>query len=120
MTFDIEGPGETPGTELFRSDNAVFYLADPIRGMLGFARDGYLCTFGYKVEPGRRMTIGIGGDNRTTHLLIDGRIVEELPIRDVFYNEGKSRMRNVRTLVFPLERAGRFRSRITDLKIYQQ
>lgn len=120
VTFDIEGPGETPGTELFRSDNAVFYLADPIRGMLGFARDGYLCTFGYKVEPGRRMTIGIGGDNRTTHLLIDGRIVEELPIRDVFYNEGKSRMRNVRTLVFPLERAGRFRSRITDLKIYQQ
>ncbi|MDE6624446.1 MAG: family 20 glycosylhydrolase [Alistipes sp.] len=120
VTFDIEGADETPGTELFRSDNAVFYLADPIRGMLGFARDGYLCTFSYKIEPGRRMTIGIGGDNRATRLLIDGKVVEELNIRDLFYDEGKSKMRDVRTLVFPLERAGRFRSRITDLKIYQQ
>ena len=41
VTFDVEGAAETPGTELFRSPDAVFYLSDPIRGMLGFARDGF-------------------------------------------------------------------------------
>jgi hexosaminidase len=34
--------------------------------------------------------------------------------------EGKSRMRNVRTLVFPLEKAGNFQSKITNLKVEQK
>ena len=42
VSFDITGAKESEGTELFRSPNAVFYLSDPIRGMMGFARDGYL------------------------------------------------------------------------------
>ena len=48
VSFDITGAKESEGTELFRSPNAVFYLSDPIRGMMGFARDGYLNTFPYK------------------------------------------------------------------------
>ena len=35
VTFDIDGANEAKGTELFRSPDAVFYLSDPIRGMLG-------------------------------------------------------------------------------------
>lgn len=54
VSFDITGAPEKSGTELFRSPNAVFYLADPIRGMMGFARDGYLNTFPYKVNPERK------------------------------------------------------------------
>ena len=45
VSFDITGAKESEGTELFRSPNAVFYLSDPIRGMMGFARDGYLTSF---------------------------------------------------------------------------
>lgn len=56
VSFDITGAPEKSGTELFRSPNAVFYLADPIRGMMGFARDGYLNTFPYKVNPGEKAT----------------------------------------------------------------
>ena len=73
MTFDVEGAAETLGTELFRSPDAVFYLSDPIRGMLGFARDGYLNTFSYNIQPGQRLNIGIEGDNKATRLFINGK-----------------------------------------------
>ena len=45
ITFDMEAANENYGTELFRSPNAVFYLADPVKGMFGFSRDGYMNTF---------------------------------------------------------------------------
>lgn len=38
ITFDMEAANENYGTELFRSPNAVFYLADPVKGMFGFSR----------------------------------------------------------------------------------
>ena len=121
VSFDIDGPKEAMGTELFRSQDAVFYLSDPISGMLGFARDGYLNTFTYNVQPGQRMNIAIEGDNKATRLFINGKQVEELNIQERWMDkEGKSRMRNVRTLVFPLEKAGNFQSKITNLKVEQK
>ena len=78
VSFDITGAPEKSGTELFRSPNAVFYLADPIRGMMGFARDGYLNTFPYKVNPGEKATIQIEGDHRSTTLRVNGKVVEEM------------------------------------------
>jgi hexosaminidase len=109
------------GTELFRSKDAVFYLSDPISGMLGYARDGYLNTFTYNVQPGQRMNIAIEGDNKATRLFINGKLVEELNILERWMDkEGKTRIRNVRTLVFPLEKAGNFKSKITNLKVEQK
>ncbi|MEG0887030.1 MAG: family 20 glycosylhydrolase [Bacteroides sp.] len=118
VNFDLEGANETPGTELFRSPTAVFYLSDPISGMLGFARDGYLNTFNYRVRKGENVRIGISGDNSSTRLLINDKVVEELNTQKRFYNGGKDSMKYVRTLVFPLEKSGTFNSRITNLKVY--
>ena len=121
VSFDVEGQAEERGTELFRSRDAVFYLSDPIRGMLGFARDGYLNTFTYPVQAGKRMNIAIEGNNHSTRLYIDGKLVEELNTQTRYFNkEGKSKMKNVRTLVFPLQQAGHFKSTVTGLKVYQQ
>ena len=121
VEFEIDGAQEAMGTELFRSKDAVFYLADPIQGMLGYARDGYLNTFTYKVQPGQKMKIAIEGDNKATRLFINGKQVEELNIQERWMDkEGKTRIRNVRTLVFPLEKAGDFKSKITNLKVYQK
>ena len=121
VEFDIEGAKETMGTELFRSKDAVFYLSDPIKGMLGYARDGYLNTFTYNVQPGQRMKIAIEGDNKATRLFINDKQVEELNILEHWMDkEGKTRIRNVRTLVFPLEKAGDFKSKITNLKVFQK
>ena len=120
VSFDIKGADEAKGTELFRSPDAVFYLSDPISGMLGFARDGYLNTFNYRIMPGEHATVGISGDNRVTRLHINGKIVEELNIQKRFYNGGKDSMNYVRTLVFPLQETGNFKSQITNLKVYRQ
>ena len=121
VEFDVDGAQEAMGTELFRSKDAVFYLADPIQGMLGYARDGYLNTFTYKVQPGQKMKIAIEGDNKATRLFINGKQVEELNIQERWMDkEGKTRIRNVRTLVFPLEKAGNFQSKITNLKVWQK
>ena len=118
VSFDVDGAVEEKGTELFRSPNAVFYLSDPIKGMLGFARDGYLNTFNYKVMPGEHVTVGISGDNRVTRLHINGKMIEELNIQKLYFNaNAKDSMSYVRTLVFPLEKAGNFKSKVTNLKV---
>lgn len=118
VSFDITGAEENKGTELFRSPNAVFYLSDPIQGMMGFARDGYLNTFPYKVNPGEKATIQIEGNNRSTTLRVNGKVVEEMNTQKLYFNAGKDSMSYVRTLVFPLEKAGNFNSKVQNLKVY--
>ena len=118
VSFDITGAKESEGTELFRSPNAVFYLSDPIRGMMGFARDGYLNTFPYKVNPGEKATIQIEGDNCSTTLRVNGKVVDEMNTQNIYFNAGKDSMNYVRTLVFPLEKAGNFNSKVQNLKVY--
>ena len=118
VSFYITGAKESEGTELFRSPNAVFYLSDPIRGMMGFARDGYLNTFPYKVNPGEKATIQIEGDNCSTTLRVNGKVVDEMNTQKLYFNAGKDSMNYVRTLVFPLEKAGNFNSKVQNLKVY--
>ena len=118
VSFDITGAKESEGTELFRSPNAVFYLSDPLRGMMGFARDGYLNTFPYKVNPGEKATIQIEGNNCSTTLRVNGKVVDEMNTQKLYFNAGKDSMNYVRTLVFPLEKAGNFNSKVQNLKVY--
>lgn len=118
VSFTVEGAAEKPGTELFRSEDAVFYLSDPVSGMMGFARDGYLNTFRYSIQDGDRLEVTVKGDNRSTTLIINGRVIDHLETEKRWHNEGESVMYYVPTLVFPLQQAGDFHSRITNLKVY--
>lgn len=120
VTFDMEALPEACGTELFRSPNAVFYLSDPAAGLFGFARDGYLNTFNFRPYPGEKLNIKIMGDNASTSLFVNGKLVEKMDIQRRVFNEGKDKMNYVRTLVFPLEKAGMFKSKIKNLKVYNQ
>ena len=140
VEFGIEGADEAKGTPLFTSDNATFYLADPEDGCLGFEREGYLNKFKYKVEPGKKVTIAITGDNKKTCLYVDGKLREELGPLTIYAMQQKDRtsfqntdptawqpvmynptakMHYQRTLVFPLQKAGSFKSKITDVKVVQ-
>lgn len=120
VSFEMEGADEAMGTELFRSPNAVFYLADPIRGMFGFSRDGYLNTFHFRIRPGEKVKVEIAGDNRSTRFYLNGKLMETLDKQTLYFNESKDKMSYVRTLVFPLDKAGNFKSRITNFKVYQE
>lgn len=119
ITFDVEASEEDFGTELFRSPNAVFYLSDPIKGMFGFARDGYLNTFDFRPYPKEKFTVTIMGDNVSTSLFINNKLIERMDVEKRYLNGGIEEKNNfIRTLVFPLETAGNFKSKITNLKIY--
>lgn len=120
VTFDLEAEPENNGTVLFRSPYAVFYLSDPISGLFGFARDGYLNTFNFRPYPGEKINVKVQGDNVSTSLFIDGKLIEKMDIQKRYFNAGKDSMNYVRTLVFPLEKAGAFKSRITNLKVYNE
>lgn len=138
VSFDIEGAAEEKGTELLRSKNAVFYLADPREGKLGFARDGYLNTFNYRIPKGEKVSISIQGNNKMTRLLVNGKVKEELGPKTIYvvkpgdrtkfqFEEGttwetdmyipSNQMYYQRTLVFPLRKAGNFKSKITNVEI---
>lgn len=117
VSFDIKAEAEEKGTELFRSPDAVFYLSDPASGKLGFIRDGYLNTFNYQFYPEETASVTITGDEKSTRLYIDGKLKEDLTIRKQYFNGGKDSMNYVRTLVFPLEKAGNFKSSIRNLEV---
>ena len=106
ISFTIDWAKETPGTVLCRSERSTFYLSDPIRGMLGFSRDGYLFNFKYCGKPGKRETLRLEGDNEGISLYADGKLVERLK-PDVGYrsNEKKTTYKIMRTLVFPLQQS---------------
>lgn len=120
VTFDLEAVSEDYGTALFCSPNAVFYLSDPVSGMFGFARDGYLNTFNFRPYPGEKINVKVQGDNVSTSLFINGKLIEKMDIQKRCFNAGKDSMNYVRTLVFPLEKAGDFKSCITNLKVYNE
>lgn len=138
VTFTVDGKQEANGTELFRSANAVVYLADPDQGKLGFERDGYRNLFNYRIPAGERHTITIEGTNKMTRLLVDGAVKEELGPKTLYVMRDQDRAHYQvkgtytyepvvyqptdqiyyqRTLVFPLRKAGNFKSTITNLKV---
>ena len=118
VSFDVEFAAEKNGTVLFESRDAVFYLADPVQGKLGFSRDGYLNTFNFKFYPGEKASITVSGNERETKLFVNGNLVETLDKQTIYHNEGgKDKMYYVRTLVFPLEKAGNFTSKVTNLEV---
>ena len=109
--------------------------------MLGFAREGYLNKFNYKIEKGKKVAIAITGDNKKTCLYVDGKLRQELdPLtiyamqdkdlttfqksdatawQPVMYNPS-AKMHYQRTLVFPLQKAGEFKSTVTGVKVKQE
>lgn len=118
VTFDIDAVKEAPGTVLLSSPNATLYIADPLKGLLGYASDGYLNTFNFAPYPGEKLNIAIEGDNKSTSLFVNGKLVETLDPDTRWFNEGKAKQHFLRTLVFPLQKAGDFKSRISNLKVY--
>ncbi len=120
VSFTLDAANEALGTVLLSSSRSTFYLSDPVGGFLGFSRDGYLYTFKYKIHPGTSHTYTIEGDNKATRLFIDGKQVEELNTEPRWYaKDGKGRMFIVKTLVFPLQKSGNFKSKVSNLKVEQ-
>ena len=116
VSFHIEGAKEARGTMLFSNNDTEFYLSSPIDGRMAFVRDGYLNTFNYYVEQGKSADIRIECTNVSTRLYVDGQLKDELKRAKRWASE-KTSYDYVPTLFFPLEKAGNFKSRITELEV---
>jgi len=138
VSFTIEGKEETKGTELFRSSSAVVYLSDPDQGKLAFEHEGYRNLFNYRIPVGEKHTLTIEGTNKVTRLLVDGQLKEELGPKTLYVMRDQDRAHYQvkgtytyepvvyqptdqiyyqRTLVFPLRKAGQFKSSVTALTV---
>lgn len=138
VSFTIEGKEETKGTELFRSSSAVVYLSDPDQGKLAFEHEGYRNFFNYRIPVGEKHTLTIEGTNKATRLLVDGQLKEELGPKTLYVMRDQDRAHYQvkgtytyepvvyqptdqiyyqRTLVFPLRKAGQFKSSVTALTV---
>ena len=116
VSFSLDGAKEQPGTKLFSNSITDFYLASPTDGRMAFVRDGYLNTFNYFVEEGKQVDIRIECTNTATRLYVDGQLKDELK-RVKRWASDKVSYDYVPTLCFPLEQAGNFKSKVTDLKV---
>jgi hexosaminidase len=119
VEFDIEGASEpeAKGTVLFESPNATLWLSDPVSGNMAFSREEHLYTFRQNLLPGEKLHVKITGTNKTTTLWVNGKLVDDMNVRWVSYNGGRNKMAEVRTLVFPLQKAGNFNATVTNLKV---
>lgn len=127
VEFDIEGAAEEKGTKLFESPNAVFWLSDPVSGRMAFSREEDLFTFRQNILPGEKLHVKITGNNKGTKLYVNGKLIDDMNIRwhSYFVRNEKGeltptsgfKLAQVRTLVFPLQKAGKFNSKITNLRV---
>ena len=118
VSFTVEAVKEQKGTVLFSDGVSTVYLCDPIEGKIGFSRDGYLNTFNYSLFPGEKARITISGDKNETKLYVNGKLIETLAKRTLYFNEGgKDKMYYTSTLVFPLAEAGNFKSKVSNLVV---
>ncbi len=116
VEFDLEAVEEAKGTVLLQSPNAKLYIADPVNGRMAYERDGYLFTFNFAPYNGEKAKVCIEGNNKATYLYINGKLAEARDGR-TFFNEGKTRIKTLETLVLPLQATGDFKSKVTNFNL---
>ncbi len=117
VSFDIDGAVEEKGTVLFKSPNATFWLSNPITGTLGYSRDDKLYYLRYDVRPGEKANIKIEGDKDALRFYLNGKLIDDMNLRWWRQNENSRKIAEQRTLVFPLSKAGNYKSKITNLSV---
>lgn len=138
VAFDVDCQHEEKGTIFTTSENSTFFFSDPKQGKLAFARDGYLNCFDYCMPKQGKVNIRINMTNRETHLYVNGKHCETLGPQKVWaiYPENKlttmqdtafvpivylpterNAMFYQRTLFFPLEKTGNYKSKVSNLII---
>ena len=116
ISFHIDCAKEDRGTLLFSNKVTEFYLSSPIDGRMAFVRDGYLNTFDYYVEEGKSADIRIECTNSATRLYVNGKLQDELKREKRWITE-KKQYDYIPTLYFPLQQAGDFKSKVSNLKV---
>lgn len=127
VEFDITGAAEAKGTKLFESPYATFWLSDPVTGNMGYSREDKLYTYRQNILPGEKLHVKITGNNAGTKLYVNDKLVDDMNVLWFKYSRPNAEGRLqpvggyehslVRTLVFPLDKAGDFKSKVTNFRV---
>ena len=102
---------------LFESPDAVFWLSNPVPGTLGYSRDDKLYYLRHDVRTGEKSHVRIEGDKDALRFYLNGKLVDNMNLRWWRQNENSRKIAEQRTLVFPLQKSGDYKSKITNLKV---
>jgi hexosaminidase len=69
------------------------------------------------VRPGEKSHVKIQGDKDALRFYLDGKLVDDMNLRWWRQNENSRKIAEQRTLVFPLQKTGDFRSKISNLRV---
>ena len=118
---------QAKGTKLFESPYATFWLSDPVTGNMGYSREDKLYTYRQNILPGEKLHIKITGNNAGTKLYVNDKLVDDMNVLWFKYSRPNAEGRLqpvggyesslVRTLVFPLDKAGDFKSKVTNFRV---
>lgn len=136
VSVQVECAPESKGTVLLSNDRATFYLSDPQEGKVGFGREGYINSFNYQLPTSGTVHLRIVCQPTYTELYVNGRLQERLaslplvaPVAPALFidhecerptlvkAEQRYTMYYQRTLFFPLQKAGNFQSKVTQLVV---
>lgn len=118
VEFDIDGANEDKGTVLFESPNGIFWLSNPVTGTLGYSRDDKMYYLRHDVRPGEKSHVKIQGDKDGLRFYLNGHLVDDMNLRWWRQNENSRKIAELRTLVFPLQTTGNYKSKISNLKVF--
>ncbi|MGL5682175.1 MAG: family 20 glycosylhydrolase [Marinifilaceae bacterium] len=120
VKFKLHSKDNLNGAVLFESPNAKVYLRDPKTGNISFERDGYRYSFNYAVPNDETVELMFVGDNTSTTLFVNNKEVSKLAKKELHYGQnGKTKMFDMPTLVFPTQKCGKFNGLITNFSIEQ-
>jgi len=109
---------------LFQSNHAVVKLQQGSTSYIGFSREGKHYDFGTEIPKGKWSSIAITGDNNSTTLYLNGKLVKKLSREKIRINDKNDSIWIMKTLFFPLKTIGdksnSFIGKIKDLKVYNQ
>jgi len=109
---------------LFQSNHAVVKLQQGNTSYIGFSREGKHYDFGIEIPKNEWSSVAITGDNNSTSLYLNGKLVKKLSREKIRINDKNDSIWIMKTLFFPLKIIGdknnSFTGKIKNLKVFNQ
>ncbi|SNR39233.1 hexosaminidase [Flavobacterium sp. ov086] len=109
---------------LFQSDHAIVKLKQGNTSNLGFSHEGKDYDFGVSIPEKEWSSIAISGDNNSTTLYLNGKLVKKMEREGIPYGNKKDTIWIMKTLFFPLDKIGdsknSFIGKMKNLKVFNQ
>ena len=114
----------TDDSVIFQSNHASVKLKQGKTSNFGFSHEGKDYDFGFAIPEKKWSTIAVSGDNNSTTLYLNGKLVKKLEREKIQVGTKTDSIYIMKTLFFPLDQIGdsknSFIGKMKDLKVFNQ